>query len=58
MKKKEKIIVFLNTKTKLLSTEVKNSQFILQIVLPILTKFPQKIQIRRAPLQEVAKQSA
>ena len=44
--------------TKLLSAEVKNSQVILRIVLPILTKFLQKSQIRRVLLQEVAKQSA
>ena len=42
----------------LLSVEVKNSQVILRIVLPILTKFFQKSQICRALLQEVAKQSA
>ena len=42
----------------LLSVEVKNSQVILRIVLPILTKFLQKSQICRALLQEVAKQSA
>jgi len=44
--------------TKLVSAEVKNSQVILWIDLPILTKFLQKSQIRRALLQEVAKQSA
>ena len=43
--------------TKLLSAEVENSQAILCIILPILTKFLQKSQIRRALLQEVAKQS-
>jgi hypothetical protein len=48
--------------TKLLSAEVKNSQGILRIVLPILTKFGspkflQNIQIRRELKQEVAKQS-
>jgi hypothetical protein len=48
----------MRTTTKLLSAEVKNSQVILRIVLPILTKFLQKSQIRRALLQEVAKQSA
>ena len=44
--------------TQLLSAEVKNSQVILRIVLPILTKFLQKSQIRTVLLQEVAKQSA
>ena len=44
--------------TKLLSAQVKNSKVILRIVLPILTKFLQKSQIRRALLQEVAKQSS
>ena len=44
--------------TKLMSAEVKNSQVIMGIVLPILTKFLQKSQIRTAPLlQEVAKHS-
>ena len=42
--------------TKLLNAKVKNSQVILWIVLPILTKFLQKSQIGRALLQEVAKQ--
>ena len=46
------------SRTKLLSAEVKNSQVILQMVLPILTKFVQKSQIRRLLLKEVAKQSA
>ena len=45
------------SKTKLLSDEVKKSQVILRIVLPILTKFLQKSQIRRVLLQEVTKQS-
>ena len=44
--------------TKLLSAEVNNSQVILRIVLPILTKFLQKSQIPRALLQEVAKHFA
>ena len=43
---------------KLMSAEVKNSQVILKIVLPILTKFLQKSQIHTALLQEKAKQSA
>ena len=56
------IILFANDQfsktTKLLGAEVKNSQVILRIALPILTKFLQKSQIRRARLQELAKQSA
>ena len=40
-----------------MSAEVKNSQVIMGIVLPILTKFLQKSQIRTALLQEVAKHS-
>ena len=44
--------------TKQLSAEVKNRQVILWIVLPILTKFLQRSQIRKALLHEVAKQPA
>ena len=50
------VVLNLST-TKLLSAKVKNSHVILRIVLPILTKFLQKSQIRRALFQEVAKQS-
>ena len=59
MKLSFKINKLLKVTTKLLSAEMKNSQVILRIVLPILTKFLQKSQICRAPLNgEVAKRSA
>ena len=52
------IILFANNQfsktTKLMSAKVKNSQVILRIILPILTKFFQKSQSHRALLQEVA----
>jgi hypothetical protein len=50
-------LLTVQTTAKLLSAEVKNSQIILRIVLPIVTKFLKKSQICRALLQEVAKQS-